>query len=272
MTKNVKDASVRNAQAMNNESRPGALLKALDLLELAVEQDEPVTAAQLAIRSGIAQPTVYRLIAILRENGFLSRELGSSRLIEGDRLVNLALNVLASSSQRGPRHEILASLAEKTGETANVGVMSAGQVVYVDRVESKWPLALRFEAGSEVPAHCTAIGKLFLAFMTASKRGKYLSTLPLIPYTERTHVSRESLKADLEVIQANGISIDNGEFMSGVVCLAAPVRGADGRVVAGVAISAPEVRLDREGILKHAPTVRDAALRLSRTLQSTRES
>jgi DNA-binding IclR family transcriptional regulator len=268
---NSHEGSLRKKDAEGSADRPGALLKALDLLELAVAQEEPATAAQLAIQSGIASPTVHRLVAILRDHGFLGRELGSSRLIEGDRLVNLAIDVLASFSQRGPRHEILASLAAETGETANVGVMRAGQVVYVDRVESKWPLALRFEAGSEVPAHCTAIGKLFLAFMTPSKRDKYLSTLPLTPYTEHTHTSRDSLEADLDAIRTENLSIDNCEFMSGVVCLAVPVRRPDGRVVAGVAISAPEARFNRSGILTHAASVRDAAARLGRTLERDAE-
>lgn len=262
-----REELVHNNDGEGGANRPGALLKALDLLELVVAQDEPVTAAQLSVQSGITAPTVHRLVATLRENGFIARELGSSRLIEGDRLVGLALDTLASFSQRGPRHEILASLAAETGETANVGVMSAGHVFYVDRVESKWPLALRFEAGSEVPVHCTAIGKLFLAFMASSKRDKYLSTLPLTGYTEHTHTSRQSLEANLEQIRAEEVSIDNCEFMSGVVCLAVGVRGPDGRLVAGIAISAPEARLTSNGILTHTPAIRRAAAQLSRTLE-----
>src|SRR3546814_7940826 len=90
----------------------------------------------------------------------LKREPGGRRLIEGDRLVQLALKVLEAAAKRAPRHAILKSLSDAVGETCNLGVLAGHEMVYLDRVEAQWPLGLRFEPGSRVPLHCTAIGKM----------------------------------------------------------------------------------------------------------------
>ncbi|PWG64537.1 IclR family transcriptional regulator [Spiribacter halobius] len=259
----MRSPKIQAAEA--NGERSGSLTKALDIIEATVRQPIPSTTAELAALLGLAKPTAHRVVNSLRELGYLKREPGSSRLVEGDRLVALALDVLASAAQRGPRHNILHALAEQTGETANLGVMASGQVVYVDRVETKWPLGLRFDVGSRVPIHCTALGKMFLSFMSERQRDKYLTTLPLTRYTENTRTRREDLEADLERIRADGVSFDNCEFMSGVVCLAVPVRGPSGRVVAGVAISAPEARLTVEEARPHVAALREAAERLAIT-------
>jgi DNA-binding IclR family transcriptional regulator len=178
--------------------------------------------------------------------------------------------VLASAAKRGPRHNILEALAEATGETCNLGVMAAGQVVYIDRVETKWPLGLRFGAGSRVPLHCTAIGKMFLSQMPERQRRKYLHTLPLTHYTENTCTDVQSLEKDLERIRSEDVSFDNCEFMSGVVCAAVPIRNSRGQTIAGLALSAPEARLTVEEARTYIQVLREGAAKLAVTFDEDR--
>lgn len=255
-------------QTRNQEQGPdrlGTLAKAMDILEAVVSQPHPTSASEIASLLGLAKPTGHRIIASLREFGFLQREPHNSGLTEGDRLVALALDVLAAATRRGPRHSILEALTEETGETCNLGVTANGQVIYMDRVEAKWPLGLRFEPGSHVPIHCTAIGKMFLSLMSERLREKYLATLPLTRYTENTITRVEPLRQELERIREDGVSTDNQEFMSGVVCIAVPILGPGGKVAAGVAISAPEARVTMEEARRHIPALREAARKLSIT-------
>ncbi|MCP1673634.1 DNA-binding IclR family transcriptional regulator [Natronocella acetinitrilica] len=259
---------MRAARARPAKTEPdklGSLAKAMDILETIVGQTHPMSASDVAVRLGLAKPTAHRIVASLRDFAFLKREPCSSGLIEGDRLVTLALNVLAAAAARGPRHGILEALAESTGETCNLGVTANGQVIYIDRVEAKWPLGLRFEPGSHVPIHCTALGKMFLSQMTDRLREKYLATLPLTRYTENTITSVERLKNELDAIRLEGVSVDNQEFMSGVVCVAVPIRGPNGQVVAGVAISAPEARVTLAEARRHIPAIKEAARKLEVT-------
>ncbi|MBI2753048.1 MAG: IclR family transcriptional regulator [Betaproteobacteria bacterium] len=180
-------------------------------------------------------------------------------------------HVLQAAAGSGASHTVLATLAKKTGESCNLGVMAGGNVVYVDRVESQWPLGLRFEPGSRVPLHCTAIGKLLLSELPGAALDTYLANGPLTRYTATTITDPRRLKEELRRIRRQGFSTDNQEFMSGVVCIAAPVHGPqNGRVCAGLAISAAEARLTLTGVKRFLPHLRQAAAKLSRSLTDGR--
>src|SRR3546814_5472026 len=144
-------------------------------------------------------------------------------------------------------------------------------MVYLDRVEAQWPLGLRFEPGSRVPLHCTAIGKMFLSHLPEQQREQFVRTIPLRRYTDNTITEPERLLAELRRIQEQGIATDNQEFMSGVVCVAAPITGGDGRIKAAVALSAPEARLTLNQALQHVPALQRAARVIGETLSGDRE-
>ena len=181
----------------------------------------------------------------------------------------LGLDIIASSMQLGPRHAILAALSAELGETCNFGVMAGSHVVYLDRVESAWPFGLRFEPGSRVPLHCTSMGKLFLSLLPKQKRAMLLRAAPLHPYTANTITDLDALDAELDRIRETGISTDNQEFLAGVVCVAVSVASASGRPAAALAVSAPNARMSLEQALKHVPSLRAAAARLSETIVET---
>lgn len=245
----------------------GAVPKALRVLETVASRKRPLSIAEIAAALDMPQPTAHRIVGTLEKLGFVGREPGRRRVIGGARLVNLGLDALGSAASNGAPHAVLAALAKKTGESCNLGVMANGHVVYVDRVESHWPLGLRFEPGSQVPLHCTAIGKLLLARLAPAAIEAYLANAPLTRYTATTITDVRRLKAELGRIRRQGYSIDNQEFMSGVVCIAVPVSGPrDGEACAGLAISAAEARLTLAGIRRLLPDLRGAATKLSRSL------
>jgi IclR family acetate operon transcriptional repressor len=131
----------------------GASGKALMILELVSAAHEPLSMAELVRRSGLTKPTAHRITAALAEMGLIERDHWKRGYIEGPRLIKLALDTLAAAAPRALRHSILQALSQDVGETCNFGVLSGSEVVYLDRVEAKWPLGLRFEAGSRVPLH-----------------------------------------------------------------------------------------------------------------------
>ena len=241
----------------------GTMAKALAIIERVAEnRGRPAAVADIAAMLGVPKPTAHRIATTLEEFGFLKRDPAGRRLIEGDRLVRLAFDVLAAAASRAPPRSILEALAEATGETCNVGVLAGNQVAYIDRVESRWPLGLRFEPGSRVPMHCTAIGKLLLSQMGAKQRGRFLLSSSLSQYTQNTITEPTALQRELARIRKQGIATDDQEFMSGVVCVAVPITSS-GRVCAGLAISAPHARLTLDDALRHLPLLQDAAGKLS---------
>jgi len=245
----------------------GASGKALMILELVSAAREPLSMAELVRRSGLTKPTAHRITAALADMGLIERDHWKRGYIEGPRLIKLALDTLTAAAPRALRHSILRALSQEVGETCNFGVLTGSEVVYLDRVEAKWPLGLRFEAGSRVPAHASAIGKLLLALQPLEQRAEIIAALPLVQHTNRTITDAARLSRALDKIRESGIGTDEQEYIDGVVCIAMPVLTESGDLVGAIAISAPNARLGLDQLLKFAPALRDAATRMGATFR-----
>ena len=247
--------------------RTSPLLRSLALLERVVAAEAPLTLAEAAQDAGLPKPTVYRMLAALEGAGLLMREPGGRRVGAGPRLTRLALSTLRQGA-RGPRRAILQALAASIGETVNLTTIEGSDVVYLDRVESEWPLRIALQPGSRVPLHCSASGKLLLALMPAARRKRLVDALPLSRHTAQTIVDRPDLARELARIREARVAVDNEEFIAGLVCVAVPVALADGRVVASVAVQAPVARMPLPAAMTHVPALRDAAAALAATMDT----
>jgi DNA-binding IclR family transcriptional regulator len=139
-------------------------------------------------------------------------------------------------------------------------------VVYLDRVEARWPLRLHFETGSRVPVHCTASGKILLASMKAPERKRIIDAVGLPAYTPHTITGRNEFDTELSQIAQQGYSLDREEFLLGMAAIAVPVVALDGSVIAAVACHAPSVRFGADRAKAHLPQLKQAARKLSETL------
>lgn len=240
-----------------NGSSP--VLKAISLLERVARAGEPISLAELSATTRLPKPTTHRLAARLERAGLVAKDALTHRYVVGAALVELGFEAIRNAPRRRNRRLILERLSEKLGETVNLAVLSGDEIVYLDRVESSWPLRMDFKPGSRVPVHCTANGKLLLAYAPPAVGDKLLQSLQLTPHTPRTIVRRRELEREVAAIRERGYSEDNEEFLAGVSCLAVPVRGRDGRVLAGLAVSAPSARFDLRRARTHLPDLVAAA-------------
>lgn len=263
----AKAKNARNADPKGNDRllQFGAMGKAFSILETLTGNNQPLSMAELARETGMTKPTAHRIISVLAELGFVERDHGKRGYVEGSRLIQFALDTLKATAPRNIRHTILRSLSEDTGETCNFGILAGGEVIYLDRVEADKPLGLRFEPGSFVPAHCSAIGKLMLSLEPLERREALLKAMPLTRYTEQTVTSIPALLDELEKTRAEEIGIDNEESIQGVVCVAVPVRASDGGTVGGLAMSAPEARVSMNQARSLIPQLKKAAAKLGKT-------
>ena len=240
-----------------------AIERTLAILEAMAVAPRPRAASDVAATLGVPKPTVHRICLMLEREGFLRREPDAKRFTVGPRLTHLAQGGLRAAARLGPRHAILEGLSREIRETCNLGILDDRSVVYIDRVEADWPLRLHFDAGSRVDPHCTAIGKLFLAYMQEGERDRLLSALPLARFTDKTITGRSELDRELAKIRRAGYSTDDEEFLMGVVCLAAPITNAAGEVIAAVAMQAPRARMSLRDAQRHLPRLKRAAQRYS---------
>jgi DNA-binding IclR family transcriptional regulator len=240
-------------------------LRAFALLELIGIADRPPSLEELTRASGLPKPTVYRLLRLLMRGRLVQRDVAEKRYLVGPRTSALSLQVQLHSPYRAQRHAVLSRLVEEIGETCNFTMLDGAEVIYLDRVETPEKVRLHMEAGSRVPLHCTASGKLFLAQFAPDEARRLLGPGPLKRFTGRTIVDVDKLQRELQRIHASGISTDSGEYLAGSVCLAVPVRGPGGRVCAAIAVHGPAPRMTLRRGYQFLPALRRAADAVSST-------
>ena len=241
-------------------------LRAFALLELIASAETPASLDDLTRASGLPKPTVYRILGLLSRGALVQREPFEKRYVVGPRVSALSLTVQVRSPMRGARHAILARLVEEIGETCNFTMLDGSEVLYVDRVETSANVRLHMKAGSRVPLHCTASGKLFLAFLPPAQVRTLLGPRILKRYTERTITDLAALGRELRKVRASGIGTDIGEYLDGSVCLAVPVSDPQGRICAAVAVHGPAPRMTLKKGIEFLPALKRAAASISSTI------
>jgi IclR family transcriptional regulator, acetate operon repressor len=243
-----------------------ALQKGFSLLEHLIAADRALTLAELVAQMDMPKATVHRLLINLEAAELLKRDLTGKRYVPGDRLARFSLRAVVFSARMSPVRAILERLVAEIGESINLGVLDGSSVAYVQRVECNWPLRTHLSAGSRVPLHCTATGKLFLALMPTARRTALLDEIELKAYSPNTITSRKRLDEELARIRDERMAVNNEESMVGATGLSVPLIGIDGEMIAGLALHAPVARLSVDDVRAHAPTLRRAAEKLARTL------
>ena len=250
------------------EQKLGATARSFAILEHVASARTPVDVLDIIAALKLPKATAYRLVDWFVTQGYLSREPGRRRLIVGPKLANLAFGALSSSMRHDTPHVVLQRLVHTLNETCNIGTLLNGEVVYLDRVEAEhWPLRLHYTIGSRVPLHCSAIGKLFLALAASPRRRRLLQSLDLRRFTDTTITDGARLDAELRQIRKEHVSFDREEYLVGVVCMAVPVIGKNGEMLAALAIQAPEARMNVQSARRHLPALRNAASELAEIFQ-----
>lgn len=251
---------------MSAEERIPTNLRTLLILEILGQGDGPMTATEINDHLGLPKQTVHRLCATLEAEGFLTRQGTSRRFMPARRLRNLGAGLLHASRVHIARHQVLQEVAASVRETVNFVVPEETGMNYVDRVETDWPFRIQLPVGSNVPFHCTASGKTFLASLPPKARRQMVESLDLKPLTGQTHATVGSLMDDLGVIASRGYALDDEEFVEGMVAIAVPVRDEHGRFLAALAFHGPSQRISIDKAVENLPVLQQGAQKLSRVL------
>jgi len=243
-------------------------LRVFSIIETIVESSWPVSYADISERLNLSKPTAHRLCKLLEDHTLVERAVDRKRYIPGSRLRALSMSVLGSSTLLLDRRLALESVSAKIGETCNLTVPIGPEMMYLDRVETEWPLRISLPVGTRVPLHCTASGKLYLSQLAPRERQRLIDSLSLQRYTPNTITEPEILKAELKKIRLTKVGIDNEEFYKGMVAVSVPIKDPIGRICATLAVHGPVVRFSIEDAMSHVPTLDAAAKRLESTLRT----
>jgi DNA-binding IclR family transcriptional regulator len=214
--------------------------RAAELLVRVVESTEPTSVGELAETTGLPKSTTSRLVGALERQGLVQRD-GRASIRPGPVLLRFAgrddfADLVAATS------DALDRLAAASGETVNLGVATPLGVDQLDERDSRHFIGSTNWIGKQVPFHCTAQGKILLAYGAAP-----LPNAPLERHAPRTVVDLDVLRRELQGVRARGYATTLDELEPGLWAVAAPIVG-DGDVIAAVSISGPTTRL-REGLL-----------------------
>ncbi|WP_245152445.1 IclR family transcriptional regulator [Allopusillimonas soli] len=237
-------------------SSAGRVLRIMDVVS---KHGRAISLAEITEQLDIPKGTAHRLCAQLVDMGFLARDIDARSYGIGSALRRLALSTLNHRSIQSLRHQVLIELVKQVEETCNFTTLDGTEVVYLDRVESQWPLRLILDVGSHVPLHCTASGKMMLAHLPPKEFSQIVAHLKLDAKTPSTITSLVDLENECREIRELGYSTDREEFIAGLIAVAVPVYDSHGDVRAVVAMHAPTARMSLEHAKKQLPYLSKAA-------------
>lgn len=240
--------------------------RALSILSLLAEG--PADLGQVADRLGVHKSTALRLLRTLHEHGFVYRQ-SDQRYRLGARLFALAQQAVESLDVREIAHPHLVELNGKCGHTVHLAVHEENEVLYIDKVESRYPVRMYSRIGKPVAITVAAVAKLLLADLPEPERRALAEKLDYPHYTSRSTPHATAFLAELAKVREQGWATDLGGHEESINCVAAPVRGADGRLVAAMSVSAPNVVVSAEELLGLLPLVRRTADAISREYSGT---
>ncbi len=140
-------------------------------------------------------------------------------------------------------------IVSEIGESCYIGILREGNVIYLDLVEADHPVRIVSRVGKDVPAYCTSIGKVQLAFSGEDELNKIYLGARLKRYTDYTITSLPELKKHLKEVNANEYAIDNQEFEKNVCCIAVPIKDYLGIPVAAISVAGPCYRMSHDRLI-----------------------
>ena len=240
--------------------------RALTILPLLAEG--PANLEQVAARLDVHKSTALRLLRTLHEHGLVHRQ-PDQRYRLGARLFTLAQHALDSLDVREVAHPHLAALGERTGHAVHLAAYEQGEVFYIDKVDSRYPVRMYSRIGRPVAITVAAVAKVLLADLPEAERRAVAERLDYPRHTARSTPDAAAFLAELARVREQGWAADLGGHEESVNCLGAPVRGPDGRVCAAMSVSVPTAAAGADELLRLRPLVLRTARDISAELSCT---
>lgn len=242
---------------------PDMVGKALALLTRLGEYPDGAPAAELARQVGFPLSTAHRLLGSLVRDGFAAFDQSSKRYTLGLRVFQLAQTVLQARGLTGLARPVLEEVSSVTKEATLLAVRDGDRQLYLFSIEGPQQVRVVGEPGKHGPLHCTAQGKILVAFAEPSTREYLTDHLPLFSSGPKAITTRSQFRREIEDTRERGYAVADEEHEAGIRAISVPVFGHDEVAAAAVAIAAPAFRMSVEELEAHLPTLREAAKALS---------
>ncbi len=239
------------------QPKPSNLVQTIErvsaIFDAMARSSHGISLKELSSNVGLPKGTTHRLLTSLAYFGYVRQAAENKNYYLGFKLVELGNRLLDHLDLRVQARPFLISLCKKTKETVHLVILDQNEALYVDKVvpdEKPTGLQMVSRVGLRVPAHCSSVGKVFLAQLSELELETLVSGKGLEKRTENTITDPEKLKLHLKVIRQQGYAIDDEENEKGIRCVGAPIFNQQGQVIAAISISGPTIRMSKQIIQK----------------------
>lgn len=215
--------------------------------------DRPVLGiADIADELGMSRSTTHRYVITLVALGFL--EQGASRKYRlGLRVTDLGMSALNSTGLREHARPYLEELRKRTSYTTSLAVLDGQEILFVERAPSyrrgQNSVDLNLRPGSRLPAYCTSMGKILLAYLPDAEQRELLGNMTLTRRGPNSITSKKALRTELDNVHEEGMAVSDEELAEGLNSISVPVRNESREVVAAVSMSAPSSMISLEELV-----------------------
>jgi DNA-binding IclR family transcriptional regulator len=240
---------------------------AFDVLE-AFRADEPeLGVTQLAKMLNLHKNNVFRILATLESRGYVEQNPRTGNYRLGLKAFESGQAYLRHTNLLSVAHPEMEILTGELHENAYLAVLRGDYVFYLDEIIADQTIQVVSRLGTRAAPHCTATGKVFLAFIDEELADAILSARPLEKMTPNTIVEKRKLKSELKNVLADGFAIDREEWNEGLKCVAAPILDYYGKIQGTLSVSGPSERMDDKRVKSEIiPTVIKRANEASRKM------
>jgi DNA-binding IclR family transcriptional regulator len=250
---------------LNEKYVINSVIRATQVLECFSFRKPVYTFSDFHKELGFNKTTLTRVLASLEKAGFIERDSATRGYKLTYRLFQIGNVYRDQMDLYRVAHPFLSQLSQIANETVHLAILRDFNALYIGKIESTQSVRIMSQIGSSNPCYSTGVGKVMLAYLGDDQIQAFLRCVPLKRFTPRTIYKRKALMAHLSIIRKQGYAIDKGENEEEVKCVAAPIFGSNGKVIAGLSISGPSTRMTAEKIRDHfIPAVVKTARKISK--------
>lgn len=245
-----------------NEYNVRAVERALQIMGCFDDEHTERGISEIAQAVNLHKATAYRIVTTLVNYGYLEWVAEDQKYRLGLELTNLGFQVIRRMDLRQEALPYMKQLVQEWGETCDLSLYDHGKTFYIEVLRGNHALTISAAVGQRLPAHATASGKLFLAYLPQEELDAVLKQ-PLDVYTENTVTSPDVILKQLKMIRDQGYAVDYEEYEVGICAIAAPICNRSGNVIAAIGSPSPTSRMTPERIDEIAVAFKKAARAIS---------
>lgn len=255
-----------STEKLDNFKESGDYIQSLDrglqVIQAFSQNNKALTISDVSKITGLSRPTARRILLTLEHLGFAESNNGLFTLTA--RTLSLGYAYLSSNNKWSIAHPFMRDFVHQTGESCSISILDGIDIIYVARVSTKRIMSINLDVGSKLPAYATSMGHVLLANLSKEDLEKYLNNLNLEKFTDNTILDKDQLRTILEDVREKNWGGVDQQFEEGLRSIAAPIRDANGNVIAAINCSTHAGRISKEVLTKEfLPLLLENANRIS---------